>query len=137
MAELPVRVGHINKAPRVPEGRIRGQGSIASVFQPALEPVPAFPGLQHHDLMIASQCDEIPQPLVGDEPVEHGARIGAAIDVVAQRDDGILRLERHEGSQSVKCFETAVDVANCQVAQRRQLLCLTAYPPRLLKPLQI
>jgi hypothetical protein len=46
--------------------------------------------------MIATQRHEFSLPLVGDEPIEDRARIGPAVDVIAERDEGILWLERYE-----------------------------------------
>src|SRR5262245_48492225 len=66
--------------------------------------------------MITAQRDEFATLLVGDEPVEYGTGVGAAIDVIPQRDDDILGLERHERGQGRERLETTVNVTNGQIA---------------------
>ncbi|HEV3078783.1 MAG TPA: hypothetical protein VGY66_03360 [Gemmataceae bacterium] len=116
LKELPVSIRHIDKAPGISKGRIGGQGRISAVLHPALEGIRALASLQHHQLMIATQRHELSPALAGDEPVEHRAGIGTTIEVIPERDNNVLGLERHRGSQGRECLEAAMDVANCQIA---------------------
>ena len=67
--------------------------------------VVAVARLHHHLIVVAAQRDQPPGVEQGDEAVEDAARIGAAIDVVAQGDEPVVRLQRRQrpGGRPGRC----------------------------------
>ena len=99
----------------VSTGRIGTKRHVAAGFNPEFIPIPAGARLQHHQFMVAAQGDEFAAFLPGDEPIENSTGMRAAIDVVAERDDNIVRVKRHEFGERGQRLETTMDVANGQV----------------------
>ena len=110
-------VRYIRHLAGVVEGRVGGQGCVAAVAQPALQGLAALAGLQHHDFMVAAQGDELSAASLGDDPIEHGIGVGAAVHVIAERDENVIGPERYEVRQRGEGGETTVDIADCKVSQ--------------------
>ena len=75
--------------------------------------------LQHHFVVIAQQRDQAALPPELQQPLDRAAAVGAAVDVVAQRDDRVVRLRPDRRQQRLQRGQAAVDVADGNGARRR------------------
>ncbi len=64
--------------------------------------------------MVAAQGDEPAAGVQLNKAIKHAARIGTAINVIAERDDLVIRLGRYELEQRVEGRQTAVNIADGQ-----------------------
>ena len=104
---LPVRVLAIEVA-------VSGQRPVASVEQEGITAevggiVPAQE-VEQHRLVVAEQEDAGVALAQLDQPLDHPGRIRAPVDVVAEEDEAVARLERNRLEQLVELLELAVDV---------------------------
>ena len=115
--ELPVRSGDIRKTATVPVRRIRAERCLPAAAHPCAERVVALACLQPHHFVISTECDEVPCGSPFQQPVQNGPRVWAAIDVIAESDEDIVRLERNKFSQGAERVEAAMNIANRKTAQ--------------------
>ena len=96
----------------------RNECFVAAVGGPEVVVLGAEGGVFHHDLVVATEVDHHGGLAVVvfftefDEAVEDASGFGAAIDVVADRDEGVLGGEGEGVVESVEGGEAAVDVAD-------------------------
>lgn len=108
--EMPVRVRHIFQ--RCPQA-VRLKCLYSPECQPETDVVPApLFGAEHHDLMIAAQRDQSAGHVKFKQAIKDVFAVRPAIDVIAERDDGIIGRGRNEREQRFERRETAVNIAN-------------------------
>ena len=95
-------------------------GGIAAEAEPAGEQGSGAACPQHHDLVVSPEMDELAALAQVDEEIDHSFGIGAAIDVVAERDQGIILLDLNLGYQGLEGREAAMDIADREDSHDRE-----------------
>jgi hypothetical protein len=88
------------------------QGRDPAAVHPEPEIGPAFAGSEHHLVVVAEDRNEPAAALQLDEQVEHALRVGAAVHVVPEQDERIVRLRGDGFEQRSQCCRAAVNVAD-------------------------
>jgi len=73
--------------------------------------------------MIAAQRDDVCIFSAGDQPVENCTGIGAAVDIVAERDELIVTLKGDEVGQRSECIHAAMNIADREVPHLLPFRC--------------
>ncbi len=94
----------------------------AAAVAPCAETVPSLACFEHHDFVVALKGNKPATTLQLNEPIEHALGIGPAINVIAERDDKIIRLRFDEVQERIKRREAAVDVTDGEGAHCRSRL---------------
>src|SRR5262249_39341416 len=88
-------------------------------------------GLEHHDVMVAAQSDELSGIAQLQELLEDAARVGATVDIIAQSDELVLRTQRDRLQQSLEDGGVPMDVADGKIPHnlpRADRGCVPACP---------
>lgn len=103
----------------IPVESVAIQSAQSAVFQPDGMVEFASEHGQHHFLVIAHQGDHAGPSRDGDDQIDHGSRLGATVDVIAQKDEGVRRGRRDRSDQPTERSVTAVDItdSNQTIAQ--------------------
>src|SRR5262249_59395266 len=72
-------------------------------------------GLEHHEVVVAAQGDELSGIAKPQKVVHDAARVGAAVHVVAQCDDLVVRSRSHRFQQPLEDVGIAMNVANGEI----------------------
>src|SRR4029077_11645815 len=72
----------------------------------------AVPGVDHHDLVIPAEAEQLELLSEYDEPLEDAAAVRAAVHVIAESDDEVVGRGGHPFQEVVERAEAAVDVAD-------------------------
>lgn len=104
--ESPVAFGEIAEMPRV----VGFEGFDAAVEEPEAGVGRSVTGVLHHDFMIAAQGDELGGGFELEEGVEDAFGVGAAVDVVAEGDDGVVGARGEGVEEAAEGSVPAVDV---------------------------
>ena len=86
--------------------------------------------MEHDDLVVADQRYEPALLFEFDQSVHHAATVRAAIDVVAQRDQQVVRGGLHDVQQGVEGLGAAMDITDRYRTRRRQFETLAAQGAR-------
>lgn len=97
------------------------QSAEPAVLEPDVMVEFAAENIEHHFLVIAHDGNHASATSELDQHIEHRFRIGAAVDVIAQQDQGVVGIGRDRSDQSAQRPVTTVDIANRyqSLAQRR------------------
>ena len=91
---------------------VRVQGHVAAELHPELEIVTAFPGTQHHLFMIAHQGNQVALAFEPDQLVQHALGIRSSVNVVAQSDQRVRRLEIDQPDEGCQGLGMSVDITD-------------------------
>ena len=108
--------------------RVRSQRHVAADTNPLAEVVGmTIACLQHHDVMIAAQRDEVVVGVQMDQPVDDCIRVGATIWVITQRNDGVViaKIDRIT-KRPERCVAT-VYVTDRESPSQREVRLLSEY----------
>ena len=95
------------------QGAVGFQGGIAAEQQPIdVELLLTVVDRQHHFVVVAQQRHQVALRLQAQQPLDHAAAVGAAVDVVAQQHQRIDRLRPDRRQQRFQRGQAAVDVAD-------------------------
>src|SRR6266536_3356749 len=72
-------------------------------------------GFEHHEVVVAAQGDEIAALAQLQELLDDTARVGTAVDIIAQRDNLIVRSQRDRLQEPLQDVGVTVDVADGKV----------------------
>ena len=104
-----------------PLGIVRSQRRVAAKQEPIDVPLlPTVVDLQQHVVVVAQQRDQAALPPQVDQPLDRSTAVGAAVHVVAQCNDRVVRLRPNRRQQGFESGQAAVDVADGKGARRGQ-----------------
>ena len=91
---------------------VRREHGIATASEPLFAMAFRLAGSKHHQFVIAAERDQVPAGIAFDQPFDYATGVGATIDIVAKRDDAVIRREGSELCEDIQRSIATVNVAD-------------------------